>query len=148
MIWKMTFADSTAALNLKLILNWFWSNLTKFLRCSVSLTKPRFSEDIFVSGSFAMGLVYLCYVSICETGSPDTIDSWMIRNKEWSEYWIEFSAQTSRGSFSAVSTPIFASKYALESSRRDLQIALLCTVLVSSRSSIFCLRIAKTFANF
>ena len=34
--------------------------------------------------------------------------------KEWSEYWIEFSPQTSRGSFSAVSTPIFASKYALE----------------------------------
>ena len=49
--------------------------------------------------------------------------------KEWSEYWIEFSPQTSRGSFSAVSTPIFASKYALESSRRDLHNALLCTVL-------------------
>ena len=29
--------------------------------------------------------------------------------------------QTSRGSFSAVSTPIFASKYSLESSWRDLQ---------------------------
>ena len=29
--------------------------------------------------------------------------------------------QTLRGSFSAVSTPIFASKYSLESSRRDLQ---------------------------
>ena len=41
--------------------------------------------------------------------------------KEWSEYWIEFSPQTSRGSFSAVSTPIFASKYSLESSWRDLQ---------------------------
>ena len=32
-------------------------------------------------------------------------------------------------SFSAVSAPIFASKYALESSRRDLHDALLCTVL-------------------
>jgi hypothetical protein len=31
------------------------------------------------------------------------------------------SEVTSRGSFSAVSTPIFASKYALESSRRDLR---------------------------
>ena len=31
------------------------------------------------------------------------------------------SPQTLRGSFSAVSTPIFASKYLLESSRRDLQ---------------------------
>ena len=39
------------------------------------------------------------------------------------------SGQTSQGSFSAVSTPIFASKYALESSRRDLHNALLCTVL-------------------
>ena len=36
---------------------------------------------------------------------------------------------TWKGSFSAVSKPKFASKYALESSRRDLQNALLCTVL-------------------
>ena len=42
---------------------------------------------------------------------------------------LNFPPQTSRGSFSAVSTPIFASKYALESSRRDLHNALLCTVL-------------------
>ena len=33
------------------------------------------------------------------------------------------------GSFSSVWTPNFASKYALESSRRDLHDALLCTVL-------------------
>ena len=39
---------------------------------------------------------------------------------------------TLKGSFSAVSKPNFASKYALESSRRDLQHALLCTVLVES----------------
>ena len=37
-----------------------------------------------------------------------------------------------KGSFSVVSKPNFASKYALESSRRDLQNALLCTVLVES----------------
>ena len=36
--------------------------------------------------------------------------------------------QTLRGSFSAPSTPMFASKYSLESSRRDLHNALLCTV--------------------
>ena len=63
-----------------------------------------------------------------------TCTTWLILvilTKEWSEYWIEFSPQTSRGSFSAVSTPIFASKYALESSRRDLHNALLCTVLQS-----------------
>ena len=42
---------------------------------------------------------------------------------------LNFPPQTWRGSFSAVSTPIFASKYALESSRRDLHNALLCTVL-------------------
>ena len=42
------------------------------------------------------------------------------------------SGQTSQGSFSAVSKPNFASKYALESSRRDLHNALLCTVLESN----------------
>ena len=41
------------------------------------------------------------------------------------------SGQTLQGSFSAVSKPNFASKYALESSRRDLHNALLCTVLES-----------------
>ena len=39
---------------------------------------------------------------------------------------------TLKGSFSAVSKPNFASKYALESSRRDLHNALLCTVLESN----------------
>ena len=39
------------------------------------------------------------------------------------------SGQTFEGSFSDVSKPNFASKYASESSRRDLQNALLCTVL-------------------
>ena len=43
--------------------------------------------------------------------------------------------QTSRGSFSAVSTLIFASKYSLESSRRDLHNALLCTVLQTQNFS-------------
>ena len=37
--------------------------------------------------------------------------------------------QTFQGSFSAVSKPNFASKFSLESSRRDLHNALLCTVL-------------------
>ena len=41
------------------------------------------------------------------------------------------SGQTLRGSFSAVSKPNVASKYSLESSRRDLHNALLCTVLES-----------------
>ena len=67
--------------------------------------------------------------------SPDagagTLNVIKVLRKERSEYWIEFSPQTSRGSFSAVSTPIFASKYALESSRRDLHNPLLCTVLQS-----------------
>ena len=39
------------------------------------------------------------------------------------------SGQSLQGSFSAVSNPNFASKYALESSRRDLHNALLCTLL-------------------
>ena len=45
------------------------------------------------------------------------------------------SGQTWKGSFSAVSTPNFANKYALESSRRDLHNALLCTVLQSQNFS-------------
>ena len=57
------------------------------------------------------------------------------RIKDTIEYWIEFSPQTSRGSLSAVSTPIFASKYSLESSRRDLHNTLLCTVLQSQNFS-------------
>ena len=39
--------------------------------------------------------------------------------------------QTLQGSFSAVSKPNFARKYAFESSRRDLHNALLCTALKS-----------------
>ena len=39
--------------------------------------------------------------------------------------------QTLEGSFSAVSMPNFASKYAFESSRRDVHNALLCTALQS-----------------
>ena len=39
--------------------------------------------------------------------------------------------QTLQGSFSAVSKSYFASKYAFESSRRDLHNALLCTALQS-----------------
>ena len=42
--------------------------------------------------------------------------------------------QTLEGSFSAVLKPNFASKYSLESSRRDLHNALLCTVLESNAS--------------
>ena len=45
------------------------------------------------------------------------------------------------GSFSAVSNPNFASKYSVESSRRDLHNALFCTVLqsqnLSQKSSTF-----------
>ena len=40
-----------------------------------------------------------------------------------------FHRQTLEGSFSAVSKPFFASKYAFKSSRRDLHNALLCSVL-------------------
>ena len=53
-----------------------------------------------------------------------------------------------RGSFSAVSTPISSSKYSLESSRRDLYSALLCTVLIPT-SNIKCfVTFFFLFANF
>ena len=48
--------------------------------------------------------------------------------------------QTLEGSFSAVSKPNFASKYWLESSRRDLHNALLCTAL---QSQYFFVKIAN-----
>ena len=55
-------------------------------------------------------------------------------------------------SFSAVSTPIFASKYSLESSRRDLHNALLCTVLqtqnFSQKSPTFSFAIEYWISDF
>ena len=54
------------------------------------------------------------------------------------------SGQTLRGSFSAVSKPNFASKYSLESSRRDLHNALLCTVLESTIENWGKKNLAKT----
>ena len=53
------------------------------------------------------------------------------------------SGQTLQGSFSAVSKPNFANKYAFESSRRDLQNALLCTALKSHFMKFFILFYAK-----
>ena len=52
--------------------------------------------------------------------------------------------ETLEGSFSAVSKPIFACKYALESSRRDLHNALLCTVLESTIENWGKKNLAKT----
>ena len=51
----------------------------------------------------------------------------------------------SPNSFSAVSKPIFATKYSLESSRRDLQNALLCTAL---ESQFFFQNFAKILTKF
>ena len=61
------------------------------------------------------------------------------------------SRQTWEGSFSAVAKPNFASKYALESSRRDLHNALLCTALNSHFFQKFARispKFAKLFRNF
>ena len=55
------------------------------------------------------------------------------------------SGQTLQGSFSAVSKQNFASKYAFESSRRDLHNALLCTALNHIKK---CLNFAKTKRQF
>ena len=54
------------------------------------------------------------------------------------------SGQTFEGSFSAVSKPIFATKYSLESSRRDLHDALLCTAL----PPFFFQKFSKFYQNF
>ena len=62
------------------------------------------------------------------------------------------SGQTLKGSFSAVSKLNFASKYALERSRRDLHNALLCTVLNAQnfrqKSLKILLIFSPNFANF
>ena len=50
------------------------------------------------------------------------LNSWMVKN-------LTNQISLKSGSFAAVSKPNFASKYSLESSRRDPQNALLCTVL-------------------
>ena len=58
--------------------------------------------------------------------------------------------QTLEGSFSAVSKPNFASKYAFESSRRDLHNALLCTAQKShffQKISRIC-QILRNFSDF
>ena len=67
------------------------------------------------------------------TGMDPKEVSW-VANKRFEISKFKFKiprARTSelQGSFSAVSKPNFASKYSLESSRRDLHNALLCTVL-------------------
>ena len=54
-------------------------------------------------------------------------ETWGIRNNDNNNDPYAESGQTLQGSFSAVSKPNFASKYSLESSRRDLHNALLCT---------------------
>ena len=66
-------------------------------------------------------------------GAP-SLHTWGIWNNN--DLYAE-SGQTLQGSFSAVSKSIFASKYSLESSRRDLHNALLCTALERSLISNF-----------
>ena len=58
--------------------------------------------------------------------------SWRPGERSWLRLcWLQILAATLEGSFSAVSKPNFASKYAFESSRRDLHNAILCTALQS-----------------
>ena len=61
---------------------------------------------------------------------------------------LTFLRQTLQGSFSAVSKRNFASKYALESSRRDLHNAFLCTALKSHIFLKVCQNFAKSCKNF
>ena len=66
----------------------------------------------------------------------------LMRNARWPNGSV---GRTWQGSFSAVSRPNFARKYALESSRRDLHNALLCTFLKMLKVLF---KIADWFANF
>ena len=58
------------------------------------------------------------------------------------------SGQTLQGSFSSISKPIFASKYSLESSRRDLHNTLLCTAFQSQIFFKNFVEILRNFARF
>ena len=89
-----------------------------------------------------------------EANGPPNLRENVVGAKHLGNLYTE-SGQTLQGSFSAVSKPNFASKYALESSRRDLHNALLCTVLNAQNFlqkslkclPIFSLNVAK-FAKF
>ena len=71
-------------------------------------------------------------MTLCRTSSfTERLSARAPSLKDLGDLYTE-SGQTLQGSFSAVSKPIFASKYALESSRRDLHNAFLCTVLESN----------------
>ena len=111
------------------------------LTCN-SLSPPKKTFSIPKKGvpDFSCGTV-LCYESRIELRLEGNLG----------DLYTE-SGQTLQGSFSAVSTPIFASKYALESSRRDLHNALLCTVLNAQnfrqKSLKILLIFSPNFANF
>ena len=64
------------------------------------------------------------------TCRPGGVPMWKLSPITWKLNQIK---QTLRDSFSAVSKPNLASKYSLESSRRDLHNALLCTVFQSRK---------------
>ena len=72
------------------------------------------------------------------------------RCSRWCCGWIDSPRwQTLQGSFSAVSKRNFASKYALESSRRDLHNAFLCTALKSHfLKKIEKWKISRNFENW
>ena len=61
-------------------------------------------------------------------GVPVTVHRVTLEEQHLGDLYAE-SGQTLQASFSSVSKPQFATKYALQSSRRDLHNALLCTVL-------------------
>ena len=95
--------------------------------CHVS----RGAVSIFIHGNQPGRSVIIITIMI-RTGSQ-------MENKPHENVLYAESGQTLQGSFSAVSKPNFATKYSLESSRRDLHNALLCTAL----KSYFFLKVAR-----
>ena len=77
----------------------------------------------------------VCATRICSVRrGPSAGPEVVLHLHDLGDLYVE-SGQTLQGSFSAVSKPNFANKYSLESSRRDLHNALLCTVLQSQNFS-------------
>ena len=99
---------------------WWFSNIRLSLSLSISNVYRFYFILMVLDGTF------MILYSIAHHGAGRVLTSPPVRDRE---HLRDGARVGHEGSFSAVSKPNFASKYALENSRRDLHNALLCTSL-------------------
>ena len=115
-----------------------WKSIETQSKMDEAYSLPEFDVGLRLAQNTA--LIQLCL--FWAPGMP--IFWWIGATAFYVTYWPPRLAaprgigQTLEGSFSTVSKPNFASKYAFESSRRDLHNALLCTALKSHFFSQIC----------